>query len=344
MTERVPAWDRTPDDLRRLGYARDPRHLFGRLQRIATWDAGGPNLARAGRELVDRSLSLALPTIVEERPSADGSTRIVLALADGARIEAVHMPRAVRRPRVTVCLSSQVGCAMGCTFCATARMGLGRSLEAHEIVGQLLATMCRCGPKHADALNLVFMGMGEPLHDVDALIRALAILCEPSGLGVAPSRITVSTVGHVAGLDRLAASRWIPELAVSVNAATDELRRSLMPIDRKWPLSDLRRALDRWPRAPHRKITLEYVLLDRVNDELVHADRLAAWIGTLHHVVNVIPFNVWDGAPYREPPPERISAFVDRLREHGCLVKIRRSRGRDARAACGTLVVGSPSR
>lgn len=339
MTDRVSAWDQTPDDLRQLGYARDPRHLFGRLQRVATWDAEGPGLSRAARELVARSLSLALPTIVDERPSSDGSTRVVLALDDGARIEAVHMPRAVRRPRVTVCLSSQVGCAMGCTFCATARMGLVRGLAAHEMVGQLLAVMRRFGPARADALNLVFMGMGEPLHDADTLVRVLAILCDPSGLGIAPSRTTVSTVGHVAGLERLAASRWIPELAVSVNAATDELRRSLMPVDRRWPLEELRSALDRWPLAPHRKITLEYVLLDGVNDGTDHADRLAAWIGALRHVVNVIPFNAWEEAPYREPSPERLAVFVDRLRANGCLVKVRHSRGRDARAACGTLAV-----
>ncbi len=339
MEARAVAWGCTPEDLKRLGYPKDPAHLFGRLQRVDTWDAAGPNLARAGRELVSRALSLALPEIVEERPSTDGATRVVLALADGARIEAVHMPRDVRRPRVTVCLSSQVGCAMGCTFCATAKMGLVRSLEPHEIVGQLLAVMSRFGPRRADTLNLVFMGMGEPLHDVDALIRALAILCDPSGLGIAPSRITVSTVGHVAGLDRLAASRWIPELAVSVNGATDEARRSLMPVGRRWPLGELRAALERWPLAPHRKILLEYVLLDGVNDSLSSADRLAAWASGLRHVVNVIPFNAWDGAPFHEPSEQTVQAFVSRLRSGGSLVKVRRSRGRDARAACGTLAI-----
>lgn len=338
---RASAWDRTADDLRALGYRRDARHLFGRLQRIATWDGQGPVLSREARSLVEASLDVALPRIVEEVSSDDGSTRVVLALADGARVEAVHMPRAVRRPRVTVCLSSQVGCAMGCTFCATARMGLVRNLDAHEIVGQLFAVMRRFGPASAHQLSLVFMGMGEPLHNVEAVVRALDLLCDPAGLGVAPSRVTVSTAGHVAGLERLARARYLPELAVSVNAATDAVRRRLMPIDRKWPLSELRAALSRWPRRPHQKITLEYVLLDGVNDDLDSADRLAAWIGDLRHMLNVIPFNAWGGqdSPYREPSEERVRAFVARVHERGCLVTVRRSRGRDVRAACGTLAV-----
>ncbi|MFO0742208.1 MAG: 23S rRNA (adenine(2503)-C(2))-methyltransferase RlmN [Labilithrix sp.] len=333
---RASAWDRTPEDLRELGYPRDPKHLFGRLQRVATWSADGPSLARVGRELVDGVLDLSLPRIVEERPSSDGATRVVLELADGARIEAVHMPRAVKRPRTTMCLSSQVGCAMGCTFCATARMGLVRNLSAAEIVGQLLALMHRFGPRSAESLNVVFMGMGEPLHNVEALIRALAVLCDPSGVGLAPGRITVSTVGHVAGLERLKESPYLPQLAVSVNAASDPVRRSLMPVNAKWPMAELRAALVRWRAC---KLTLEYVLLAGVNDDDESARRLAAWVGDLRHVVNVIPFNEWEGAPYREPSAERVARFCKVLHENGCLAKIRRSRGRDVRAACGTLAV-----
>jgi 23S rRNA (adenine2503-C2)-methyltransferase len=330
------AWDRTPEDLRLLGYARDPNHLFGRLQRVATWDSNGPQLGRVGRELV-AGLSLALPRIVDEKPSTDGATRVVLQLEDGAKIEAVHMPRAVKRPRTTLCLSSQVGCAMGCTFCATARMGLVRNLTAAEIVGQLLALMQRFGPKSAESLNLVFMGMGEPLHNIDALLRALEVMCDPAGIGIAPSRITVSTVGHVAGLERLKASRYVPQLAVSVNAASDAVRRTLMPVNQRWPLSALREALGVWRLGA--KLTLEYVLLAGVNDDDASAARLAAWVGDLRHVVNVIPFNEWEGAPYKEPSGERIEAFCRTLHVHGCLAKVRRSRGRDVRAACGTLAV-----
>jgi 23S rRNA (adenine2503-C2)-methyltransferase len=196
------------------------------------------------------------------------------------------------------------------------------------------------GPRSAEQLNLVFMGMGEPLHNVEALIRALDVICDPAGLGVAPSRITVSTAGHLPGLERLAGSRHRPELAVSVNSATEQVRRRLMPLDKRWPLSELRAALGRWPQRPHQKITLEYVLLAGVNDAEADADRLAGFIGDLRHIVNVIPFNAWgDGpSPYSEPSAERVALFVARLRTHGCLVSVRRSRGRDVRAACGTLV------
>ena len=341
MRSRAPVWDLVPADLRALGYPRDPRHLFGRFQRLRTWNADGPVLSRAARELAEASLDLSLPRIVEEAPSQDGSTRLVLALADGARVEAVHMPRAVRRPRVTVCLSSQVGCAMGCTFCATARMGLVRNLEAHEIIGQLFAVLRRHGPISSDQLSLVFMGMGEPLHNVEAVVRALDVLCDPAGLGIAPNRVTVSTAGHLAGLEQLARARYLPLLAVSVNAATDVVRRQLMPIDKKWPLRELRAALASWPQRPHQKITLEYVLLDGVNDDLESAERLAAWIGDLRHLLNVIPFNAWGNAslPYRAPPEEKVQAFVARVHELGCLVTVRRSRGRDVRGACGTLAL-----
>ena len=340
MTSRSSVWDLDPAAIRALGYRRDPRHLFGRFQRVSTWDAQGPVLSREARALVDASLDLALPEIVEEAASRDGSTRLALAFADGARVEAVHMPRAVRRPRVTVCLSSQVGCAMGCTFCATASMGLVRNLAAHEIIGQLFAVMRRHGPLSSNELSLVFMGMGEPLHNVDAVVRALDVLCDPAGLGVAPSRVTVSTAGHVVGLERLARARYLPELAVSVNAATDVVRRRLMPIDKKWPLHELRAALDRWPRRPHQKIMLEYVLIDGVNDDLESAERLATWIGDLRHILNVVPFNAWgpSSSPYRAPSEEKVRAFAARVHELGCLVTVRRTRGQDVRGACGTLV------
>ena len=337
------AWSLTPAALAALGYPRDASHLFGRLQRVETWDERGPVLGREARELAERALDLRLPEIVEERRSADGSMRLVLAMRDGARIEAVHMPRAVKRPRVTVCLSSQVGCAMGCTFCATAQMGRVRQLAAHEIVAQLLAVMHRFGPRNATELSVVFMGMGEPLDNVEALVGALDVLCDPAGLGVAPSRVTVSTVGHVSGLERLAKARFVPQLAVSVNAAVDDIRTRLMPVNRRWPLAALRSALLAWPKGPHQKLTLEYVLIAGENDALDHADRLAAWSLDLRrdgvkNLVNVIPFNAWGASPYREPAEEHLQAFVERLHAHGCLVTVRRSRGRDARGACGTLV------
>ncbi len=337
---RISAWDQRPGDLRSLGWRRDASHLFGQFQRLSAWRDDAPVLGREASEFASSKLEFALPRIEREVPSSDGSTRVVLALADDERIEAVHMPRALlRAPRTTVCLSSQVGCAMGCTFCATARMGLRRNLAAHEIVGQLFAVLRRFGPRTSVPLNLVFMGMGEPLHNVDAVVRALDVLCDPAGLGVAASRVTVSTAGHVAGLERLARAQHRPTLAVSVNGVTDEERTRLMPIGKRWPLRDLRRALDEWPRRPHEKITLEYVLLGAVNDSESHAARLAEWVGGLRHLVNVIPFNDWGSSdsPYAAPSEAVLQRFVQRLQRGGCLVTVRRSRGRDARGACGTL-------
>lgn len=336
------AWDRTPADLRALGYARDARHLFGRLQRVATWSERGPHLARAGASLVQESLDTFLPRVVDEVPSTDGATRMVLEMRDGTRVEAVHMPRELSRPRVTVCLSTQVGCAMGCTFCATAQMGLVRNLAAHEIVAQLLVVMHLRGPTSAASLNIVFMGMGEPLHNVEALIRALDVLCDPAGLGVAPSRVTVSTVGHLPGLARLASARYRPTLAVSVNAAVEQTRQSLMPIAKAYSLDALREAIVAWPRRPHEKVTLEYVMLAGINDDIASADHLAQWVQRLSNVrtiINIIPWNSWEtrANQYRSPTKEAVDAFVARLWSFGLLVTVRRSRGRDVRAACGTL-------
>jgi 23S rRNA (adenine2503-C2)-methyltransferase len=350
-THRPSAWEQRPGDLAALGWAGDARRLFARLQR-------GEPLGRAAALFVGRHLDVALPRIVSTSRSRDGATRLLLELEDGARIEAVHMPRATVRPRITVCLSSQVGCAMGCTFCATARLGLRRQLRAGEIVGQLLAVLRAAPPGIAEGragrageeTNLVFMGMGEPLQSPEILERALDVLCDPAGLAIAPRRITVSTVGHVPGIDRLAAFANRPRLAVSVNAASQEQRRSLMPIARAFSLDALRDALRRWPRDPHEKVTLEYVLLAGTNDDLASADRLADWASSLdgggprRHVVNLIPFNPWPGAPFAEPPPAVVEGFAARLRSRAprLLVHRRISRGRDVAGACGNLA-GSAS-
>lgn len=333
----IPAWSLLPDDLRALGLRGDAKHLYGRLFRWWTWQDDRPDVAAKTRATLAERVDFTLPRVAGQHTSRDGSTKVLLELADGARIEAIHMPRAVKSPRVTLCLSSQVGCAMGCTFCATARMGLVRNLAAHEIVGQVMALTRALGPERPQELTLVFMGMGEPLHNVDAVIRAIAVLCEPSGLGLAPSRITVSTSGLVPGIERLAKATPRPLLALSLNATTDEGRGRTMPVTRAWGLDSLREALARWPLARGEKVTLEYVLLAGENDSLDDADRLAAWIGELRHNLNVIPFNEFAGSGFLEPSEARLTAFARRLHERGCLVTIRRSRGRDVAAACGVL-------
>ncbi len=343
-------WALLPEELTALGAPADGAYTFGRLQRPWTWTAGAPTVGAATRAFfAERArdarapFASTLPTLEARRESQDGATKLVVKLADGARVEAVHMPRAVRHPRVTLCLSSQVGCAMGCTFCATAQMGLVRQMTAAEIVGQVLAILAAMGPTRPQDITLVFMGMGEPLHNLDNVARAVRVLCHPAGLGIAPSRITVSTSGLVPGIDRLAKLSPRPLLAVSLNGTTDATRRETMPVTKAWGLGALRDALARFPLRPHEKVTLEYVLLAGENDTDDDAERLAAWVGELRHNVNVIPYNAFDGSPFRETSEARLQAFVKRLQDRGCLVTVRRSRGRDVSAACGQLANASAS-
>jgi 23S rRNA (adenine2503-C2)-methyltransferase len=312
-------------------------HALGQIHRPWLWDDDGPVLGRAARAKL-ASFSLALPTITDVVTSADGSRRAVLTLDDGARIEAVWMPRAVKNPRVTLCVSSQVGCAMGCTFCATGAMGIVRNLDAGEIVGQVLALVRAFGPRTGHALNLVFMGMGEPLHNLDEVVRALAILCDEDGLGIAPRRITVSTSGVVPGIARLARAEPRPLLAVSVNATTDAARAATMPIARKYPLAMLKDALRAWPLRPNERVLLEYVLLKGVNDSEDDAARLADFARDLPHTVNLIAWNAHEGAGFERPDDDATYRFGDWLYAHGVRAFVRQSRGGDVRAACGQLV------
>lgn len=334
------AWALLPEDLAAQGCPGRPAHVFARLQRIRTWRPDSLFLAREIRAWLEAHTDLSLPTILESHPSADGSTKVVLGLSDGYRIEAVHMPRKPGDPRVTYCLSSQVGCAMGCTFCATGAMGIKRNLTAGEIVGQVLALMRHFGPQQGEDLFLVFMGMGEPLHNLDHVHRAITVLCHPEGVLLSPWRITVSTSGLVSGIEKLARMKPRPQLALSLNATTDAARSATMPVNRAWNLARLRQAIDTWELKRHERFLFEYVLLAGVNDTLEDADRLVEWLGDLRHRhnINLIPMNEHAHASFREPAEERIQAFARRLHEHGCFITVRRSRGRDVQAACGQLV------
>ncbi len=339
--------DLTLPELEALRPPVSSRHLLGLLHRVGRWPRsaqnarGGPELGRAARAFVDEHLDLELPEIVHRGGSADSATKLLLRLADSATIEAVHMPRAVKNPRVTLCVSSQVGCAMGCTFCRTASMGLVRNLTATEIVGQVLASVLALGPADPGRISLVFMGMGEPLHNLDSVLRAVRILCDEAGLGLSPQRITVSTAGLVSGIDALARAEVRPSLALSVNATTDEARLRTMPLTRRHGLAELRAALLRFPLRSHEKITLEYVLLEGENDRDEDAHRLAEFALGYRHVVNVIAWNAFPGVSFFTPSDARVEAFVQLLRERGCLVTVRRSRGRDVSGACGQLATDS---
>ena len=328
------AFSALPTDLAAQGF-RNPEHAFAQLQRPWLWQSGAPALGRDNRALA--SFSVAPPKLCARNAAADGSHKLLIEVDGGDRVEAVHMPRA---GRVTLCISSQVGCAMGCTFCATATMGFGRHLRAHEIVGQVLASVHALGPRHPGGITLVFMGMGEPLHNLPQVARAIEVLCHPAGLGLSPRRITVSTSGLVPEMDELGRLEPRPLLAISVNATTDEQRAQLMPIGRRYPLTQLRAALERFPVRPRERITVEYVLLAGINDTLSDARRLANYCATFPHQINLIPFNEHRASEFRAPSEDQVDAFARAvLAERRTVLTVRRSRGRDVGAACGQLVL-----
>jgi len=333
---RAQAFGLTPDELTALGVPAAAA-TFERLQRPWLWQSGGPELSRAARAVLE-SHGLELPRVRERRQSQDGSCKLLLAFGADS-VEAVHMPRAVAGGRVTLCISSQVGCAMGCGFCATASMGFHRHLSAGEIVAQVLCVIAELGPRNPGALTLVFMGMGEPLHNLSQVAQAVRLLCHPRGLGLSPKRITVSTSGLVPEIAELGELTPRPLLAVSLNATTDEVRRELMPIAKRYSLADLKTALTSYPLRPRERITVEYVLLAGVNDSADDAARLAEFCRDFPNNINLIPYNAHPLAPYGSPSEPAVDAFAQALlARRPALVTVRRSRGRDVHAACGQLV------
>lgn len=342
---RSDAWACSPGELAARGLSAAGEHVFASLQRPWRWTEQGPDLSpRLQRQLAE--LGCELPRIVVRHSSVDGANKLLLGLPSPRggedHVELVHMPRAVRNARVTLCVSSQVGCALGCTFCATAALGLQRHLAAGEIVAQVLVALRALGPRHPGEMTLVFMGMGEPLHNLAAVAKAIAILTHPTGLGLAPRRITLSTAGLVPQLEELARLPERPLLAVSLNATSDSLRSELMPINRRYPLAQLRAALERYPCRARERITIEYVLLAGVNDSVEDAVRLADFCEPFPHLINLIPFNAHSHARFQAPAEEKVEAFARALVQHrSCLVTVRRSRGRDIAGACGQLA-GAP--
>jgi len=290
------------------------------------------------RELAD-CFDVRTPQIVSRERSTDGTEKFLLRLADDRRIESVFIPDS---PGPTFCISTQVGCAVGCTFCLTGRMGLVRHLTAGEIAGQVRVL------RQALALgtvpfNIVLMGMGEPLHNYDETMRALRILADPHGLAIPMRRVTLSTIGLVPALEQLAREPLMPNLAISLHAVTDEQRAALVPIARKYALEDILKTCRRFPLKKRARITFEYVLLAGVNDSPAHARTLAKRLAGLKAKVNLIPLNAAAGIPFERPEDEVVNRFARILAERGVTVSVRKSRGRDIRAACGQLIVeGTP--
>ena len=290
------------------------------------------NVPKDVRAKLAEEFTIAFPQVIERTtPASDGSQKYLFVLGDGNRIEAVYMPM---RDRTSVCLSSQAGCAVGCTFCVTGFFGAGRNLTPSEMVGQFF-TVQHEHDVPMEMMNVVFMGMGEPLLNFENLVATLDMLYR----NVAPKRITVSTSGIIPGIDALAQLDRRPNLAVSINAPDRKRREEIMPITKKYPLEDLIEALRRYPAERGRELTIEYVLLAGWNDSARDAVALAKLIRGLNAKVNAIPFNEDVNLPswMKRPTDAAIDDFVDTLVRHEVAVTVRRSKGREIAAACGQL-------
>jgi 23S rRNA (adenine2503-C2)-methyltransferase len=263
----------------------------------------------------------------------DGTEKLLLALADGDEIECVLLRDG---PRRTICISTQVGCAMGCVFCASGLAGVARNLTSGEIVEQMLR-LDRLLPSDERLSHVVVMGMGEPLANLDRLLAALDVASSADGLGISARRITISTVGLPEAIHRLAEMNARYNLAVSLHAPDDALRRELVKVARNIPLSDILAAADHYFEASGRRLTFEYVLLGGLNDQPDHARRLAALLGQRTALVNVIPYNPVAGLPYRTPSAGAVRTFVDVLGAAGLNVQVRERKGDKIDAACGQL-------
>jgi 23S rRNA (adenine2503-C2)-methyltransferase len=285
------------------------------------------------RELGDR-FAMLTPEVLRREQSSDGTTKFLLRLADGKQIESVFIPDT---PAQTFCISTQVGCAMRCAFCLTGKMGIDRNLTAGEIAGQVRVLARELGMLDA-RFNIVLMGMGEPLHNYDATMKALRILADEHGLAVSPRRVTLSTVGVLPALEKLATEPVMPNLAISLHSTTEDQRDMLVPINRKYGLKELLDACRRFPVKRRERITFEYVMLDGVNDTPEDARRLVRLLHGIRGKVNLLPLNEAAGIPFKRPSDDRVNRFARILADHGVTVSVRKSRGRDIRAACGQLI------
>ena len=293
------------------------------------------NLAQPLRKNLAERFTIQTPLLETKQVSTDGTTKFLFRLRDGHRIESVFIPDT---PAQTFCISTQVGCAMNCAFCLTGKMGFLRNLSAGEIAAQVRVLANETGLLNS-AFNIVLMGMGEPLHNYDATMKALRIVGDQHGLAVPPKRVTLSTVGVLPGIEKLASEEFMPNLAISLHATTEAQRNQLVPINRKYSLEDLIEVCKRFPVAKRRRITFEYVLLNGVNDTPEDARRLVKLLSGIKAKVNLLPLNAAPGIPFERPSDERVNAFAKILADREIVVSVRRSRGRDIRAACGQLIV-----
>lgn len=289
------------------------------------------NLSKSFRAELPQMLSFELPAVVSHLKSVDGTQKFLFDVKDGKTVEAVLIPS---DDRLTLCISSEIGCNMACQFCFTGKQKLQRRLTAAEIVGQFMQVNDRLSEGQR-ITNIVFMGMGEPLDNVDAVFKSIEVLHCPWGMNVSRKRITVSTSGLVPEMWRIAAAKV--RLAVSLNAPNDEIRSQVMPINKKYPLKDLLAECRRYAHETRDKVTFEYVLLKGITDQLEHAEMVYHLTKNIPCKINIIPFNEHPGAGYERPSDEQVELFQQKLMDLGAHVLLRRTMGRDIFAACGQL-------
>ena len=298
---------------------------------------GMTDLGKALRQKLSTLAELRPPTIVSERISRDGTVKWLIGLPGGNAVETVFIPEPGRG---TLCVSSQVGCALNCTFCSTGAQGFARNLTTSEIIGQVWLAAHALGHERNGErriTNVVMMGMGEPLLNFDAVIPALRLMRDDIGFGLAARRVTVSTAGLVPGIEKLRQEVDVA-LAVSLHAPVDDLRTEIVPLNRKYPIAVLMDACRAYLDGQRkRSITFEYTLLDGVNDSPEHARRLVKLLRRVPSKLNLIPFNPFPGTAYRCSSPERIDTFQRIVREGGLIATVRKTRGDDIDAACGQL-------
>ena len=295
------------------------------------------NLSKNLRALLAQKASIALPDIFKERQSTDGCIKWLLKLNDDNIIETVYIPEASRG---TLCISSQAGCQLNCTFCATAQQGFSRQLKTSEIIGQLwLATrqLETLGGNHRGITNIVLMGMGEPLLNLSQVLPAIRLMLDNNGYNLSRKRVTLSTAGVVPGIDRLR-EECLTSLAISLHAPYDELRDKLVPLNKKYPIRDLLEACKRYSKSNNdSEVTFEYTMLEGINDQPKHAKKLLEVLSAVPAKINLIPFNKVEGIPFRCSPVKSIDRFREILVKGGIISTTRKTRGDDINAACGQL-------
>lgn len=294
------------------------------------------DLPKAVRAELAEAWNIESPAVHRRFDSTDGTRRYLVPLEDAEFAEAVFIPESHRS---TICVSSQVGCALACTFCLTGKLGLRRHLTAGEIVGQVVAAQRDNLPwEGRDGFNIVLMGMGEPLHNYDNVMKAIRILHDPEGMNMSMGRITLSTAGMLPALERLAEEPVIPNLAISLTGATNEKRDALMPINRKYPIEQLLDVVRHFPLKHRQRVTFEYVLLKGVTDSLDDAKALVRLLKGIPAKVNLIPLNEAEELEFSRPSDEVVRRFQDFLAEHNVSAFVRKNRGNDISAACGQLM------